>query len=228
VPILFRVRVHKDDTAAAIYFNPNDRGVPMLFNPFFDRGELVTAAYWGSHWPLARGNTTGATIDDRITITPSHNSMMTWGMSNRPAPVSSAEIMTLDALGRSKMMNVQRWAWLIGMTPASDADLLAWAASFGTPASLETKGARLDVNSWVMERRAYRLIAEQKALEIAIRPTAPVINPVFEIDGAGRRIASVQLDGSAVNGTDYTWDGSTLWLKARLDKPATLSLRFGD
>ena len=27
--------------------------------PFFDAGQMVTPCYWGSHWPLARGNSTG-------------------------------------------------------------------------------------------------------------------------------------------------------------------------
>ena len=31
--------------------------------PFFDGGQMVTPCYWGSHWPLARGNSTGQ--DDR-------------------------------------------------------------------------------------------------------------------------------------------------------------------
>ena len=46
--------------------------------PFFDAGQMVTPCYWGSHWPLARGNSTGNKIDDRIQFTPCHNSVMSW------------------------------------------------------------------------------------------------------------------------------------------------------
>ena len=54
-----------------IYFNPNETKLPpVVFGPFFDGGEMVTPCYWGSHWPLARGNSTGRTIDDRIQFTP--------------------------------------------------------------------------------------------------------------------------------------------------------------
>ena len=44
----------------------------------------MTPCYWGSHWPLARGNSTGNKIDDRIAFTPCHNSVMSWaGCSSR-------------------------------------------------------------------------------------------------------------------------------------------------
>jgi len=228
IPIMFRIRIHKDDDAAAIYYNPGDHGVPLLFNPFFDRGQLVTSGYWGSHWPLGRGNTTGATIDDRITITPSHNSMMTWGMGNRPEPISSSESLSLDALGRSKNMLVQRWAWLIGMTSEDDHELLARAASFGTPASLQVKGGRLDLAAYVRERRAYRVIAESPDLEIAIHPTVAVINPVFEIDSPMKKVRSIALNGQSLRAEDYAWDGGTLWIRNRIEKPITLSVQLGN
>ena len=38
--------------------------------PFSDGGQMVTPCYWGSHWPLARGNSTGSKIDDRIAVHP--------------------------------------------------------------------------------------------------------------------------------------------------------------
>ena len=54
----------KDEELAAVYFNPNETKLPpVVFAPFFDKGEMVTPCYWGSHWPLARGNATGN--DDR-------------------------------------------------------------------------------------------------------------------------------------------------------------------
>ena len=64
---------------AAIYYNPNEHRLPpVVFPPFFDAGQMVTPCYWGSHWPLARGNSTGSKIDDRIQFTPCHNSVMSW------------------------------------------------------------------------------------------------------------------------------------------------------
>ena len=141
MPAIYRVRLHKDEPLAAIYFNPLDANLPAaFFNPFFDKGELVTSFYWGSHWPLARGKTTGYAIDERVSLTPCHNSIISWA-KNRPTPVRTARFDTVDTLGRSKPMQVQTWVWLIGMSDAGDARLLEWAHSFSTPPSVELKGA---------------------------------------------------------------------------------------
>src|SRR4029077_8572150 len=103
---------------AAICFNPREREQPpTIFGPFFDRCQMVTPCYWGSHWPLARGNSTGRTIDDRVALTPCHNSVMTCD-GRRPAPLGTADVTTLDPLGRSRQMTVRRWAWLIAMSDA--------------------------------------------------------------------------------------------------------------
>ncbi len=96
---------------------------------------MVTPCYWGSHWPLARGNSTGNSIDDRIQFTPTHNSVMSWA-GKRPVPLSTSELVTLDTLGRSRPMIVRRWAWLIGTSDAADGRLVDWAKSFATPPSL--------------------------------------------------------------------------------------------
>ena len=137
VPALYRLRFGKNEKLAAIYFNPNETQLPgVVFAPFFDGGQMVTPCYWGSHWPLARGNSTGRTIDDRIQFTPTHNSVMSWA-GKRPAPLATAELVTLDTLGRSRPMTVRRWAWLIGMSDADDGRLVDWAKSFATPPSLE-------------------------------------------------------------------------------------------
>ena len=70
-PAIYRIRFHKDEPAAAIYFHAGDNRFPKApFAPFHDRGYLVTPAYWGSHWPLSRGKTTGMSIDDRIRFSP--------------------------------------------------------------------------------------------------------------------------------------------------------------
>ena len=91
VPIIYRIHIHKKDDATPIYFYPKDLTMPAAYAPFYDRGYLVTPAYWGSHWPLGRGTSTGRTIDDRIYSNPGHNSLATWGMSNRPIPTSNGD-----------------------------------------------------------------------------------------------------------------------------------------
>ena len=157
VPAIYRLRLSKADRLAAIYFSPNESRLPaVVFGPFFDGGQMVTPCYWGSHWPLARGNSTGNAIDDRIHFTPCHNSVMSWA-GRRPAPLATTELITLDTLGRSRPMTVRRWAWLIGMSDEADARLVDWAKSFATPPSLDVRGARVDAPGYVPERRAIRL-----------------------------------------------------------------------
>ena len=92
VPAIYRLRLSKDEKLAAIYFSPNETRLPaIVFGPFFDGGQMVTPCYWGSHWPLARGNSTGNAIDDRIHFTPCHNSVMSWA-GRRPTPLATSEL----------------------------------------------------------------------------------------------------------------------------------------
>ncbi|MCX7425345.1 MAG: nucleotidyltransferase domain-containing protein [Planctomycetia bacterium] len=179
----------------------------------------------GSHWPLARGKTTGWAIDDRVRFTPCHNSVMSWARC-RPEPVRTARLETLDTLGRSKPMIVQTWAWLIGMSDADDARLLRWAASFAKPPALELDGARLEAGSYVPERRAIRLIVESDAVTIGIKPDAACVNPVFELSGAPQRLVDIRLDGRPLGPSEYAWDGKTLWINATPTQAASLRLRF--
>lgn len=227
IPAIYRVRLHKDEPMAAVYFNPLDVKVPAtIFAPFFDKGQLVTPCYWGSHWPLARGKTTGYAIDDRVHFTPCHNSVMSWARS-RPKPLRSAQVETLDTLGRSKPMLVQTWAWLIGMSDADDARLLAWARSFAHPPSLELQGARLEAESYLPERRAMRLVVEAPRIGMTIKPAPPCVNPVFELAGAPGALMSVRLGGRALGAKDYAWDGKTLWINATLMRDTRVQLEFG-
>ena len=199
---------------AGIYFSPLDTTMPATFYPpFFDKGELVTPFYWGSHWPLARGNSTGWAIDDRVTLTPCHNSIVSWA-KNRPEPLRTSRLETLDSLGHSKPMLRQTWAWLIGMTGADDARLLQWATSFSAPPSLELQGARFDSEPYSPERRAVRLVAEDKAITIHIKPASVCVNPVFELSGAPKSLDRVQWSGRTLAPREYAWDGRVLWLNA--------------
>jgi hypothetical protein len=187
---------------------------------------MVTPAYWGSHWPLSRGKTTGWTIDDRIFVSPAHNSLISWGLHSRPGPVRTANIETIDTLGQAKLMTIQQWVWLIGMTDASDARLLEWAHSFSRPPSLEVKGARYDLDSYVPERRAFRLKVEDKTVAITIKPEVKCVHPVFELLDAPKTLASVILGGHPLTPKDYAWDGQTLWLNADIDQMEQLRLDF--
>ena len=181
VPAIYRLRLSKDEQLAAIYFSPNETQLPaVVFGPFFDGGQMVTPCYWGSHWPLARGNSTGNAIDDRIHFTPSHNSVMSWA-GRRPAPLATTELMTLDTLGRSRPMTVRRWAWLIGMSDAADARLVDWAKSFATPPSLDLRGARLDLpvtfpSAARSGLKSYPMTSRSRSSQELV-----CMNPVFEL-----------------------------------------------
>jgi hypothetical protein len=227
-PVLYRVRIHKQEDLAAIYFSPLDKTLPStIYAPFFDRGYLVTPNYWGSHWPLARGKTTGGSIDDRFFVSPAHNSIMTWGYTNRPTPLSTGQIQSIDTLGRSRPIDVRRWAWLIGMTDASKSRLLDWARSFTQPASLDLVGARLAFEAYVPERRAFRLQALSRNVTITIKPEVRCVNPVFEIATVWPALLSATLGTRTLRASEYAWDGKSLWLDATIDEAQALKLRFG-
>lgn len=225
-PAIYRLRLNRREEMAAIAFNPGDRAFPpVVFGPFQDGGLQVTPWYWGSHWPLARGNATGSTIDERVSASPCHNSVMSWAGS-RPEPIAESRRLTLDAAGKARMMASRRWAWLIGMTDGDDETLLRWARSYARPASITAEGARIGFDAWSPERRAYVLEATRPSLAIALAPEAPVVNPVFEIAGAPAAAPRVSIDGAEVPAGSFAWDGRTLWLKAVLNGPATVRLDF--
>jgi hypothetical protein len=225
VPAIYRVRIYNDEPMAAIYFSPLEKNLPeMVYGHFVDQGQVVTPVYWGSHWPLARGNTTGGSIDDRIHFTPCHNSIMTWGYFRRPTPLRAANVEIPDALGRRKPMLVQTWAWLVGMSDADDARLLQWAHSFSTPPSVEVQGARLDAEPYV----PIRLIVTEKTVMLALKPNVPCVNPVFELLDAPKTLRRVLLAGHLLNAKEYAWDGKTLWLRATMDRPVALRIEFAD
>ncbi len=226
-PAVYRLRPHRLDDQSAVYFNPGEVTLPpVVFGPFLDRGEMVTPCYWGSHWPLARGNATGNAIDDRMGLTPCHNSVMSWA-GTRPRPLRTGERTTLDTLGRSRPMVDRTWAWLIGMTAESDDRLVARARSFTAPPSLELKGARLGFGGYVPERRVIRLVAEASEMVITIQASqgSPCVNPVFEIEGlpkSGR--LQVLLAGRPLEPSHYAWDGRTLWLDVAIAAPTEVRL----
>jgi hypothetical protein len=226
MPAVYRVHPHKEDSASAIYFNPRERRLPKVFAPFYDQSQLVTPAYWGSHWPLARGNATGRAIDQRIHATPHHTSLMTW-QEAKPEPISTRTGPSVDALGDSKVMTTEEWVWMIGMTDAPDAEVLAQAHSFAAPPSIEVTGARVHPDGYVSERRAVRLVADGvPTVTLKLSPNGSCMNPVIELDAAPGKLASVAVDGRPREPMKYAWDGRVLWLEAAFAQPVEIALRF--
>lgn len=227
-PPVYRVRLHRDEPLSAVYYSAVNTNPPVPFGPFTDAGQIVTPAYWGNHWPLGRGRTTGNAIDERVHLTPAHNSFMTWGFNRDPRPLRSAEFVSLGATGRPRQMEQRRWVWMIGMTDESGEALLARAKSFAHPPAVELRGARLNAEAYAPERRAIGLTAEEGEVRIAIRPEFPCVNPVFEIGGAPGPLAEIALDGRPLEGNEYAWDGRTLWIGIAIRESAVLRLRFAD
>src|SRR5262249_52892621 len=117
---------------------------------------------------------------------------------------------------------------LIGMSDAGDGRLLEWARSFAKPPSLKVDGGRLDIDSYLPQRRAIRLIVERKTVTALITPSVRCVNPVFELLNAPKNLVHLQLAERSLPTKEYAWDGQTLWLNANLDGPAKLELEFRD
>ena len=87
LPAVYRVRLHKDDPMAAIYFNPARsplaaRGLCPVSRTRAASSRRATGAVTG-RWRADK--TTGGAIDDRIHVSPAHNSVMSWAMQRPPA-----------------------------------------------------------------------------------------------------------------------------------------------
>lgn len=234
-PMLYRVFGHRDDPASAIYFHPSDPAVPRAYLPFYDKGLLVTPTYWGNHWPLNRGKWTGWAINDEITVSPGHNSVAMWYKRDPETrkwdwevkPLSTSELLMPDSSGQVRIANLLSFAWMIAYTDVSDEMLRNWGKSFSAPPAVDVEGARPDLPSYSPERRALRLVAEQSAITIRLKPAEHTVNPVFEIDRAPRSIDSITLDGKSVPPDAYAWDGAVLWIKANIGaKGAVIAVRF--
>jgi len=235
-PMLFRIFDHKDDPVSAIYFSPKDvPGLLSAYGPFYDGGQEITPAFWGSHGPLSRDDSLGREARELIMSTPAHTSLMTWGLSgegkyslgNNPEPLSTSTLKMVDTLGRSREMMIRRWAWLIAKSEAPDEVLLKWAQSFSSPPALEIRGARIDFPSYSPERRAIRLVVESPSIDIKLKPVAHTVNPVFELDQAPKNLSGVTLDGKPLRAAAYAWDGATLWVKANIGAAgAKIGVRF--
>ena len=226
MPPLYRIRFSAFDTAAAIYFNPGWTRLPSTaYRPFYSQGQMVTPFYWGNHLPLARRKPTGINIDDLAAMTPAHNAMMSWGY-RRPQPLESRTADMPDALGVTRTMQVEKWAWLMGLSDADDARLLEWSRSFATPPLIKVEGATLQSPSYNTERRATLLNVEKPIVTLTIQPSTPCVHPVFELQNAPKTLSRVELNGRVLAANDYAWDGRVFWLNATLRDESTLRLTF--
>jgi hypothetical protein len=227
-PVIYSVSLDPSDPLRAILYNPRDSELaPLWFGHFQEGAEIVTPAYWGSHWPLARGNATGSAIDDRIAVTPSHNSLMSWAKS-KPRPVSERLIETHDAQGRARTMIERRWVWLIGMSAESNQELIARSRSFASPPSIALSGARLAFDSAIHERRAIGIEVESPRIEIRLAPQTLIKNPVFELSCAPASQPRVELNGHALPANDFAWDGRVLWINRTIDRETQIIITFPD
>ena len=228
MPPLYRIRFGAREPLSAVYFNPGWTRLPVqAYQPFYSQGQMVTPFYWGNHLPLARRKPTGINIDDLASMTPSHNAMMTWG-HRRPQPLESLVAAMPDALGVTRPMQVEKWAWLIGLSNADDACLLEWSRSFATPPKVEAAGARLGSPSYNTERRATLLTVEKPIVSLMITPSTSCVHPVFELQNAPKTLAVVELNGRPLAATEFAWDGHVLWLNATLRSATTLRLKFAE
>jgi len=131
-----------------------------------------------------------------------------------------------DALGVTRTMRVEKWAWLMGLSDADDARLLEWSRSFATPPLIKVEGANLQSPSYNTERRATLFTVEKPVVSLMITPSTPCVHPVFEFQDAPKTLSRVELNGRELAASDYAWDGRVFWLNATLREPADLRLEF--
>jgi hypothetical protein len=225
LPAVFRARLHKDESCTAIYFNPYDSLLPKhIYAPFYDSGQIVTPCYWGSHWPLSRGQTTCWAISNLVHATPAANSVITWDLQ-QSLPLRDASFRTLDALGRSGLMRERVWEWLIGYTDMPNEQLLGWAQSFSAPPSVsDLKGAQPADEPYIPERRAMSLQAEASSIELTLTPGKICINPVIEITGWTGKTLEVWINNKKLALKDYAWDRRVLWINATFKEAIRLKI----
>ena len=225
-PAAYRVRFNRHDPETLVYFNPNDLAFPpVVFGPFFDRGEMVTPAYWGSHWPLARGNATGSKIDSRIDITPSHNSLLSWA-KQQPTPTHARDQFMRDTLGVEKTMRIKRWAWLVGVTDQSDEQVIKSAKAYAFPPDAVVAGGRVSDPLSFIERRALAIEIHQPTVQITLTPKHPADSLALEINGTNQDPESITIDGQPLDPEHYDCHRHIIWIRHPFHKTTRIELQF--
>ena len=199
---------------------------PAIFAPFSDQGQIVTPTYWGSHWPLARGKTTGWAIDDRVQFTPCHNSVMSWARS-RPEPLRTAA--DRDAR-HARPLEADDHADL-GLADRHERRGRRAAAAVG--AQLRASPLR-----WKSTERGSKpnrtcpsavrsgWSRSRTTITIDIKPATACVNPVFELTGASQDAGPCGIGRPALDADEYAWDGQTLWINATLTQDTLLRLEL--
>ncbi len=226
VPLLYRIRFGKADRLAAIHYSPRGSSQDLPgFEPFYDRGALATPMYWGCHWPLSRGYPTAYAIErpHRRNAGPqlfhARRHAPTPAQRNRPDAQCPGETGNLEArhVGLADRHDRRRRRRTAAVGPE-----LRPPAKAGSPRS---EAGRRALRA---ERRALCLTVENPSVTITITPDGHCVNPVFELAHAPKTLSAVRLDDRPLAADRYRWDGATLWLNARLDRPATLKLEFAE
>ena len=122
-------------------------------------------------------------------------------------------------------MKIEEWAWLIGMTEATDEELLTRAHSYGAPPALNVEGGTFE--SQVPERRSSRMTISDTTILIRVAGKETWVNPVLELSGATKPLSVVSVNDKALEGEDYRWDGAVLWINRVLLDNDQLRLVFG-
>jgi len=224
----FRLAAADQDPLAAIYFSP--RLTDSRVGRFFKANRSGQFGYWGAHWPLTRGiGTSYAGLNGNVTKTCSHSG--TFGSlvltnASHDAPLFDETGDMPDAEGKIRHLQRSRWAWLIGMTAASDVVLRRWMASYTRPPEVAAEGANvLDDHAWAL-RRAIRLQRESDTVRLTVTPRGCCMNPVFRFTHRAGDLRRLVLDDRAVPASRYVWDGQNLWLSAQIQQPARLEMDF--
>jgi hypothetical protein len=124
-------------------------------------------------------------------------------------------------------MQVEKWAWLIGLSEAGDARVLEWSRSLTTPPKVKAEDARLQSPCYNTERHATLLIVEKPIVSLTLQPTTPCVHPVFELHQVPKTLTRIELNGQALTAHDYARDDRTLWLNSTLCRETTLRVTFG-
>jgi hypothetical protein len=240
-PPIFRVHFSKSDPLAVFQYSPWTIGPTGSYYPHWDtdgglatdspeRGAMVSPTWSCNWWPLARGGGSFETSPGTSCLaTSAFTAVPGMGSNTNPVPIRAERFWTRDALGKLKAMRRATYTWLIGMTDAGDDRLRGWARSFAQPPAVEVRGARLNPASYyAQDRRALCLEVDAgiKTVDIVVSPAKVCVNPVFELRGAPKTLARVQLDGKLLESKQYAWDGQTFWLDAVLERPTTLQMEF--
>jgi hypothetical protein len=139
-PVMYRVRINKREGLRSVFQPARQHSAGRHLQP--DRGYRLPQV--GSRWPLARGKTTGSTIDDRFFVSPAHNSVE---LGRQPARDDLHRLLrSIDSLGA-----LSRWWSGVGPIDWDDRrhrpSVAGLSQELYATASLELRGAQQDFDA---------------------------------------------------------------------------------